>query len=161
MRDSPQLSKPPAMPHSLPCAAQNCGSASGEQPQTFGIPPPPQLSSAAQVPQLAVRDAPQLSSAVTLLQLFASRVQKATSVSGVQLQPPSPQLDDTQAPIAQDCPLGQITPTHAASAQAPFKHTAPAGHCVPLQAVLRQVPPAQACPAGHTTPMHAEGSHAP
>jgi hypothetical protein len=115
----------------------------------------------AHVPQLAVRDTPQLSGAVVLSQFFPSRVQKATSVSGVQPQPPSPQLDATHAPIAQVCPLGQSTPTQAASTHALFEHTAPAGHCVPPHAVLRQVPPAQDSPAGHSTPTHAEDSHAP
>jgi hypothetical protein len=75
MRDIPQLSKPVAMPQSSPCAAQNCWSVSGPQPQTLTVPPPPQLCMPVQVPQLAVRDTPQLSSALTLSQFFPSRVQ--------------------------------------------------------------------------------------
>jgi hypothetical protein len=161
MRDMPQLSKPATMPQLAVCAVQNCWSVSGAQPQTFGVPPPPQVCMPAHVPQLAVRDTPQLSGAVVLLQFFPSRVQKVTSVSLVQPQPASPQFDATHAPITQDCPLGHSTPTHAASTQALLEHTSPAGHCVPPHAVLRQVPPAQASPAGHSTPTHAPDTHVP
>jgi hypothetical protein len=46
--------------------------------------PPPQLAGAVQVPQSAVRAAPQLSMSETLSQFLPRRAQKAASVSGAQ-----------------------------------------------------------------------------
>jgi hypothetical protein len=55
-------------------------------PQTFEVPPPPQVAGEVQVPQLVtVRDVPQLSFAVTVPQFLPTRVQNAGSVSGVQV----------------------------------------------------------------------------
>jgi len=57
-------------------------------PQALGTPPPPQVCGEVQVPhELTVREVPQLSSAVTLPHAALKRVQKAASVSGVQLVP--------------------------------------------------------------------------
>src|SRR6185369_15853160 len=66
-------------------------------PQTFAVPPPPQVSGEVHDPQeVTVRLAPQLSFAVRLPQLAPRRVQKAASLSGVQPQvlvmPPPPQV---------------------------------------------------------------------
>ena len=46
-------------------------------PHTFWTPPPPQVWGELQVPQLTVREDPQLSFAVTLSQFLFSRVQNA------------------------------------------------------------------------------------
>lgn len=60
----------------------------GALPQTFGVPPAPQVCGAVQVPQLeTVRALPQLSVPLTWPQLLPSRAQKAGSVSGVQAPP--------------------------------------------------------------------------
>ncbi len=55
-------------------------------PHTFVVPPPPHVSGWLQEPQLVLRDVPQLSLALTVLQFLLSRVQNAALLSGVQLQ---------------------------------------------------------------------------
>jgi len=62
-------------------------------PQAFPTPPPPQVKGLEQAPQLALREVPQLSDAVTKSQFFPSREQNAGSPSGVQphtLEAPPP-----------------------------------------------------------------------
>jgi hypothetical protein len=62
VRAAPQLSVPDQAPQALPNRLQKVASLSGMQPHTFAVPPPPQLAPVAlQVPQLADREAPQLS----------------------------------------------------------------------------------------------------
>jgi hypothetical protein len=62
LRAVPQLSVPDQAPQALPNRLQKVASLSGMQPHTFGVPPPPQLAPVPlQVPQLADREAPQLS----------------------------------------------------------------------------------------------------
>src|SRR5439155_14339278 len=100
----PQLSSPEYMPQFLPSRAHSAMPVSGTQPeQTLAMPSPPQVAGAVQLPQLMVFIVPQLSGAVTLLQFFASRVQKAASASGMQPQtfavPAPPQvLPEAQVP---------------------------------------------------------------
>src|SRR5262245_17554922 len=86
LRWLPQLSSAVTGPQFLPCRAQNVGVLSETQSeQTFGgRPPPPHVAGEVQVPQLTVRDLPQLSGAVTMLQFFPTRAQNAASVSVVQ-----------------------------------------------------------------------------
>src|SRR5438132_1257986 len=58
-----------------------------QPPQTFALPPPPQVCGAVQLPQVAaVREAPQLSVPVTLPQFLLSAAQNAASLWGVQPQ---------------------------------------------------------------------------
>lgn len=87
----PQLSSAVTGPQLLPCRAQNCCVVSGMHPEQMfgGLPPPPQTAPPMHVPQLAVREAPQLSVAVTMPQFLPTRVQKAASGSGVQPQTPA------------------------------------------------------------------------
>src|SRR5437016_1873926 len=57
-------------------------------PHTLDVPPPPHVSGEVHVPQeVTVRDAPQLSFAVTVPQFFASLAQNDAFVSAVQLLP--------------------------------------------------------------------------
>lgn len=84
VRLAPQLSAAVTESQFLPRRAQNATAVSGAQPQTPGLPPPPQDSGAVQVPQSAVRERPQLSAAVTGPQLAPWRAQKAAFVSPVQ-----------------------------------------------------------------------------
>lgn len=57
-----QRSVPITGPQLLPCAMQNSASVSGAQPpQTFGMPPPPQVFESGHMPQLKVRSAEQAS----------------------------------------------------------------------------------------------------
>jgi hypothetical protein len=57
-------------------------------PQTFEVPPPPQVAGDVHVPhELTVRDVPQLSLAVTEPQFLPRREQKAALVSAVQVPP--------------------------------------------------------------------------
>jgi hypothetical protein len=85
VRAVPQLSGAVRLPQSFPRRAQNAGLVSAVQPHTFDVPPPPQVCGAVHVPHEAtVRDVPQLSAAVTLLQFLPSRVQNAVSFSAVQ-----------------------------------------------------------------------------
>jgi len=99
LRGWAQLSLPVRAPQVAPDAAQKAWSLSGVQPQTFAVPPPPQLCPATMHdPQLAVRGAPQLSDAVRDPQFLPWRAQKASSPSAVQFgphtfgMPPPPQV---------------------------------------------------------------------
>src|SRR5207245_4553569 len=56
----------------------------GVHPQAFGIPPPPQVAGAEQLPQLTERDVPQRSNPLKSPQVAPSRMQNAESVSGAQ-----------------------------------------------------------------------------
>src|SRR5438552_732242 len=58
----------------------------GGEPQTLGVPPPPQVCGDTHMPQATVREAPQLSVPVTVPQVFPSRLQKLVSLSGAQAQ---------------------------------------------------------------------------
>ena len=73
----PQLSLAVTLSQFLPSLVQNVGPVSGVQPQTFVVPPPPQVCGVLHEPQLTVREDPQLSLAVTLLQFLFRRVQNA------------------------------------------------------------------------------------
>jgi hypothetical protein len=96
VRGCPQESMSVAVPQSLRGSLEEQSAASlsrAVQPHTFAIPPPPQLEGEAQLPQDALRERPQLSSAATPPQFFPSRRQEDPSVSGVQQVPvtgPSP-----------------------------------------------------------------------
>jgi hypothetical protein len=59
----------------------------------LGVPPPPQVWGEVQLPQLAVREAPQLSVPLTLPQFLPRREQKVVLDSGVQPPPPPPQTE--------------------------------------------------------------------
>jgi hypothetical protein len=59
----PQLSVPPAGPHTVPTRAQKAASVSDAQAHTFAVPPPPHVWGALQVPHAATREMPQLSPA--------------------------------------------------------------------------------------------------
>jgi hypothetical protein len=90
VRGAPQLSVPETEPQFLPRRAQNWAFVSGVQlvPQTLGVPPPPQVCGAVQVPQEeTVRGAPQLSVPETEPQVLPRRVQNWAFVSGVQAVP--------------------------------------------------------------------------
>src|SRR5262245_23977038 len=95
MRATPQLSVPVTEPQFLPRRVQKAALVSGvpePPPQTLGVPPPPQVAGAVQVPhELTMREAPQLSAAVTLPQFLPRREQKVVFDSGVQ-PPPPPQV---------------------------------------------------------------------
>jgi hypothetical protein len=54
----------------LPSRAQNVASVSPVQPQTFAVPPPPQVLGEVQAPQLTDRPTPQLSVPVTVPQFL-------------------------------------------------------------------------------------------
>jgi hypothetical protein len=82
VRCMPQLSGSLSGPQSTAKLRQNCVSLSGTHPQTLAV-CAPQMSGAAQLPQVAVRLAPQLSLAVNEPQFFPYRVQNCASVSGV------------------------------------------------------------------------------
>jgi hypothetical protein len=86
VRAMPQLSVTPTMPHVFPRPEQMAASLCGMQPQVLGTPPPPQVLGGMHVPQVAVRDAPQLSVALRLPQVADSRMQNALSDSAVQPQ---------------------------------------------------------------------------
>jgi hypothetical protein len=96
VRVTPQLSGAVTVPQSLPRRAANCALLSGAHAQTLEVPPPPHVCVPPQVPQAAVRQAPQLSAPEALPQLAPRRAQKAASVSAVQPQrlaaPPPPQV---------------------------------------------------------------------
>jgi len=86
VRDVPQLSFAVTDPQFLPSSEQNALLLSAVQvPQTLATPPPPQVWGAVQVPQLTVRDVPQLSFAVADPQFSPSREQNALLLSAVQL----------------------------------------------------------------------------
>jgi hypothetical protein len=87
-RALPQLSGNETEPQFLSSRAQKAVSVSGVQPQTFGVPPPPQARPVPKHPphDATVRGAPQLSVPDTEPQFLPCRVQKAASVSGVQPQ---------------------------------------------------------------------------
>src|SRR3954465_7078565 len=68
------------VPVAVPPSVRSTGVA-----QTLAVPPPPQVCGDTQLPHEAVRATPQLSLAVTAPQFLASRVQKALSLSAVQL----------------------------------------------------------------------------
>jgi hypothetical protein len=81
-RVTPQLSFTESGPQVRPAAPQSCVWLSATQPQTLGVPPPPQARGAVQLaPQLTVRATPQLSAALTEPQFLPSRLQKAASLS--------------------------------------------------------------------------------
>jgi hypothetical protein len=86
VRAAPQLSFPDTVPQFFPTRVQNAASVSAVQPHTLatdGV-APPHVCGAVHVPHEAtVRDAPQLSAAVTLPQFLPNRVQNAGSVSAV------------------------------------------------------------------------------
>ncbi|MGC4119780.1 MAG: hypothetical protein QM765_35440 [Myxococcales bacterium] len=87
----PQLSNAVTGPQTFPSRWQNATSVSGTQltsPQTLAVPPPPQVSGAVQLPQLALRGLPQVSVPEKLTQLLPWRAQNAVSVSGRQVQTP-------------------------------------------------------------------------
>jgi hypothetical protein len=85
VRDAPQLSLAVRFPQFLPRRLQNAASFSLVQPQTFVVPPPPQVTPVpVHAPQLAVRDALQLSLAVKLPQFLPRRLQNVVSLSAVQ-----------------------------------------------------------------------------
>jgi hypothetical protein len=86
VRDVPQLSLAVTVPQFFPSRVQNAASASAVQPHTLAVPPPAHVCGEVHVPQSVVREAPQLSLAVTLPQFFPSRVQNAPLVSAVQPQ---------------------------------------------------------------------------
>jgi hypothetical protein len=92
----PQLSAAVTESQLRPRRAQKAVSVSGLQPHTFRVPAPPHDSGAVQVPQSAVRVAPQLSPAVRLPHVAPARAQNAASVSAAQPQefavPPPPQV---------------------------------------------------------------------
>jgi hypothetical protein len=84
----PQLSAAVTLPQFLPSRLQNAVFVSAEQPQTFVA---LHVAGGVHVPQTAtVREAPQLSFAVTLPHALPSRVQKVASLSGAQVMPPLP-----------------------------------------------------------------------
>jgi hypothetical protein len=84
VRDAPQLSLEVTLPQFLPSPAQNAAVLCAVQPHTFPVPPPPHVTPVpVHVPQSAVREAPQLSFAVTLPQFFPRRAQNTPSVSAV------------------------------------------------------------------------------
>ena len=85
VRETPQLSLLVTGPQFFPRRVQNWALVSGAQPQTLGVPPPPQVWGAVQEPQFTVRETPQLSLAVTGPQFFPRRVQNRALVSGTQL----------------------------------------------------------------------------
>jgi hypothetical protein len=81
----PQLSFAVTLPQFFPSREQKAALVSAMQPHTFAMPPPAQDSGEAHVPHEAtVRDAPQLSLAVTLPQSLPSRTQNAVSLSAAQ-----------------------------------------------------------------------------
>jgi hypothetical protein len=105
VRDDPQLSFDVTLPQFFPSRVQNAPVVSAVQPHTFAVPPPPHVTPVPEhVPQLAVREAPQLSFATTLPQFFPSRVQNAVSVSVVQphtfAAPPPPHV----TPVPEQAP---------------------------------------------------------
>jgi hypothetical protein len=94
VRGRPQLSVPVTVPQFLPWAEQKSASVCG-QPQTFVVPPPPQVEVPGQVfPQLIGRTTPQLSMVDSDPQFFISWPQRTASVLGRQPQtfglPPPP-----------------------------------------------------------------------
>jgi hypothetical protein len=85
VRELPQLSPAVTLPQFFPSREQKLASPSYAQPQTFAVPPPAQVCGAPHVPhEGTVRDAPQLSLAVTLPQFLPSREQKFASPSYAQ-----------------------------------------------------------------------------
>jgi hypothetical protein len=87
VRVAPQLSVPVKLPQFLPWREQKVAFDSAAQPQTFVVPPPPQVAGDEQVPQLVtVRIVPQLSLAVRLPQFLPWREQKAAFDSAAQVQ---------------------------------------------------------------------------
>lgn len=97
VRETPQLSIAVTAPQFFPSRVQKAASLSFGQPQTFAVPPPPQVWGKAQVPhEVTVRARPQLSVPLKAPHFFPRRSQKAASVSGGQPQtlavPPPPQV---------------------------------------------------------------------
>ncbi len=97
VRVVPHVSVVVSMPHAAPRRVQSSADVSGVHPHWFGVPNPPHVSGAAQLPQLAtVRGSRQLSSAVSESHVAPCRAQNAASVSGVHAPhtfgtPPLPQ----------------------------------------------------------------------
>jgi hypothetical protein len=124
VRDAPQLSLAVTLPQFFPRREQNDASVSGVQlaPHTLAVPPPPHVCGDAHVPQeLTVRDAPQLSLAVTLPQFFPRRVQNDTSVSGVHVPPHAP-LSVHTAPQGHPDPPGAHDAYETHMRQLAFAH---------------------------------------
>jgi hypothetical protein len=98
VRGTPQLSVAVSAPHAADFEAQSAALDSGVQPHCFAVPPPPQEAPVPlQAPQEStVREAPQLSVAVSAPHAAALLAQSAASDSGVQphwlAAPPPPQL---------------------------------------------------------------------
>jgi hypothetical protein len=105
VRDVPQLSAATTLPQFLPRRAQNAASASAVQPQTLFTAPPPHVTPVPlHVPhEGTVREAPQLSFAVTGPQFAPTRTQNAASSSAVQPHtpdsPPPPQATPVPAHV--------------------------------------------------------------
>jgi hypothetical protein len=88
LRDVPQLSFAVTLPQFFPTRVQNAAFVSAPQPHTLAMPAPPHVCGDMHVPQfITVREAPQLSLAVTLPQFFPTREQNAEFVSGTQFGP--------------------------------------------------------------------------
>jgi hypothetical protein len=112
VRTAPQLSLAETVPQLSPSREQKVALLSGEQPQWLTAPPPPHVCGAVQLPQLAVRAAPQLSVPVRFPQLaLPSREQKVALLSALQPQtlgmlPPPQVCGATQtAPLLMKCPM--------------------------------------------------------
>jgi hypothetical protein len=114
VRAAPQLSAAAKLLQFLPRRLQNAGSVSGVQPHTFAVPLPPHATPVPEhVPQLAVREAPQLSVPKSEPQFLPpNRVQNAVSVSAVQPHtftvPPPPHVTPVPEHVPQ--PAVRATP---------------------------------------------------
>ena|SRR5687767_6830006 len=81
----PQLSAAVTVPQFLPSRVQNAAGVSLVQPQTFGVPPPPQVCGAEHIPQDPImRGIPQRSRVIMPPQLAPRLEQSAVSLSGTQ-----------------------------------------------------------------------------
>lgn len=184
-RGAPQLSFPIASPHSTCSRAQKPAFDSGAQPQTFATPAPPQVREPVQVPQLTVRERPQVSTPVTLSQSFCRRRQNAVFVSLVQPGvpqrpgiPPPPHVagieQEPQSATERETPHRsipvagpQVLPWLAQSAaslsgtQAPPSLPPPAVPPPPLPPAVppAPLPPVAPPPAEEPSPVHTPRSH--
>jgi hypothetical protein len=115
----PQLSAAVTLPQFLPSRLQNAVFVSGEHAHAFVA---LHVAGGVHVPHSAtVRDAPQLSFAVTLPQVLPSRVQKAASLSGAHMTPPAPPVP----PVTMPPPEPPEPPVPLAPAEAPPPPTVP------------------------------------
>ena len=122
----PQLSASVGVPQVSEAAAQRAPSLSAVQPQAFATPPPPQVTPVPeQLPQETVREAPQLSEAVSAPQFAPFAAQRLADDSGVQPQTFAVPAPPQETPVPEQVPHCTVRETPQLSDAAKYSQDAP------------------------------------